>query len=682
MKRPNLAFCRCGIPRNYLGILKFLGALFLCYIIFEVVVQITDFVEEDSHWLYNRHASNETEGYVEIVADGDSIFSVRNNHSLETIIVPAPFSVVGFVPNCGLTKPCADGEFSVHLSTGREDRVKPSLCVDGKYVFGAEAGIAGRGMNVVVIDSFQSTVTRVANFDTYGTSSKHLETFLLTLKPGDIIIIFTHDESSKKLSRVSHVLLQDLGSALIQNLMYRGSWFMISQKGITGFSPFEDIHYTDPTSWAAEHNERFCVPLYLKGQAIHPDPLPVENKPRQEYCSKYPHYPVFCDSDVIHEPLIPGPGIHSTGYLRVYNTPMIVLAGENPITLPITLETIIRQPGINPKMVTVFYPSEYPELSELMGLFGFVGHPFKKTVNYCDKIAAAFEVAKSSFEDIDILIVVEEDVALGPDFMEYMGQLLHLLMVDSTLTAISAWNTNGFMGVSENPTQVYRTEGFVGMAVAVRADLFHQKHCDKISTSGKWLSDIFQQGESVFPDVSRVISTYSLKESESGSSVEEALFGAERVTNIQTEIQLERVEQLEKQAYVEELNSTFLGSYPVMVDSSTLGKCLDRKNSEEMSSYVFNVLVGLHNTSQVLAAYIQQSGPGDYLGFRMLCQCIGLFHHPQLPPSGLYRGVLRFNSGGQHILLVGSSSPFYHYKPVYIRPLVLENVERHHSQQF
>ncbi|XP_022236738.1 protein FAM3C-like [Limulus polyphemus] len=91
-------------------------------------------------------------------------------HSSETIIVPAPVSVVGFVPNCGFSKPCPDGEFSVHLSTGREDREKPSLCIDGKYVFGNEVSVAGRGMNVVIIDSFEHAVTRVANFDTYGTS--------------------------------------------------------------------------------------------------------------------------------------------------------------------------------------------------------------------------------------------------------------------------------------------------------------------------------------------------------------------------------------------------------------------------------------------------------------------------------------------------------------------------------
>ncbi|UYV66413.1 FAM3A [Cordylochernes scorpioides] len=44
-----------------------------------------------------------------------------------------------------------------------------------------------------------------------------------------------------RLSRVTRLLLHELGSALVQNLFYRGSWYMVSQKGITGFSPFEEV---------------------------------------------------------------------------------------------------------------------------------------------------------------------------------------------------------------------------------------------------------------------------------------------------------------------------------------------------------------------------------------------------------------------------------------------------------
>lgn len=46
-----------------------------------------------------------------------------------------------------------------------------------------------------------------------------------------------------RLSRIARLLLFDLGSALVQNLSYRGSWYLITQKGLTGFSPFEDVSF-------------------------------------------------------------------------------------------------------------------------------------------------------------------------------------------------------------------------------------------------------------------------------------------------------------------------------------------------------------------------------------------------------------------------------------------------------
>lgn len=41
------------------------------------------------------------------------------------------------------------------------------------------------------------------------------------------------------------------------------------------------------------------------------------------------------------------------------------------------------------------------------------------------------------------LVVVEEGVILGPDFLSYLAQLLPLLDLDSTISTISAWNDNG-----------------------------------------------------------------------------------------------------------------------------------------------------------------------------------------------------------------------------------------------
>ena len=44
-----------------------------------------------------------------------------------------------------------------------------------------------------------------------------------------------------RLSQHSKNLFFDLGSATIQNLKYRDVWVLVGQKGITGFSPYEEV---------------------------------------------------------------------------------------------------------------------------------------------------------------------------------------------------------------------------------------------------------------------------------------------------------------------------------------------------------------------------------------------------------------------------------------------------------
>ena len=143
----------------------------------------------------------------------------------------------------------------------------------------------GRGINVVVIDAVSRAIVSVSNFDTYNKDSSALETVLLSLRPGDIMILLTFDEPSMKLSRVARLLLHEIGSGKAQNLNFRTSWYLITQKGIEGYSPFEEIHLPDSKElmasvsappmikskasssksvWAKPHDVKICVPLQSK----------------------------------------------------------------------------------------------------------------------------------------------------------------------------------------------------------------------------------------------------------------------------------------------------------------------------------------------------------------------------------------------------------------------------------
>lgn len=68
-----------------------------------------------------------------------------------------------------------------------------------------------------------------------------MEIFLEETVADEMILAVSFDEASSKLSSMAKQMLYELGSGLIQNIKFRASWFFIGQKGITGFTPFEEV---------------------------------------------------------------------------------------------------------------------------------------------------------------------------------------------------------------------------------------------------------------------------------------------------------------------------------------------------------------------------------------------------------------------------------------------------------
>lgn len=54
------------------------------------------------------------------------------------------------------------------------------------------------------------------------------------------------------------------GSGKIQDLGYRCQWYMVTQKGIHGITPYEKITYSHKNNWANVLNEKLCVPFKSK----------------------------------------------------------------------------------------------------------------------------------------------------------------------------------------------------------------------------------------------------------------------------------------------------------------------------------------------------------------------------------------------------------------------------------
>ncbi|XP_060859578.1 protein FAM3C-like [Metopolophium dirhodum] len=202
--------------------------------------------------------------------------------------------VIEILPNCGLQTICSDNAFPIHIYTGKNKTDFPRLCIMGKYVMSFNRTAGGRGINVAVIESTTYTIMDVKNFDTYEYNSSNLDEWLdHMVKVGDVVIFFTFDEASKKLTKNTRNVLYNMGSGKIQDLWYRCQWFMVTQKGIQGITPYEKITYSHKNNWADVLDEKLCVPFQITGNPIVSDDL---SNHQLSFCNAtFDEYTEYCN---------------------------------------------------------------------------------------------------------------------------------------------------------------------------------------------------------------------------------------------------------------------------------------------------------------------------------------------------------------------------------------------------
>ncbi|KAK8720950.1 hypothetical protein OTU49_013005 [Cherax quadricarinatus] len=328
---------------------------------------------------------------------------------------------------------------------------------------------------MVVVDSHRMKPVNARHFDTYAMDSSEMELFLMReVREGDILIAMTFDEASRNLGVMAKNLLADLGSSQIQNLQFRGQWFMISQRGMKGFSPYETLKASKGGLWSPI-DEHMCVPRHFDQRNVPLKPAILTN--RQLVGS------------------------------AMFMTPIMVIAGESLSTLTLTLETILSQPGIQPRYVVVVYnPEVIKDVTQLCQLFGFN--------------------AKATTEK------------------EYYS----------------------FPNVSSRADLVYRVEDFPGQAFTIRMATYMKELkpnmkqcCNKRGWEG-WLELGRWEREMVVPDVSRVLRRPLGSDLEPVTPLIHALFHRLRATNLEMTSPLSNADTLTSDRYeshlLELLNSS------------------------------------------------------------------------------------------------------------------------------
>lgn len=181
---------------------------------------------------------------------------------------------------------------------------------------------------------------------------------------------------------------------------------------------------------------------------------------------------------VVNEPLIPSTVSRIPVSNELFRTPILLLTQGSVVEefsdLSLTLETLLRQPGIEPKNVIVFYNITCcPYVRNLVDLFGFMSIAYPEQPlgdrEQIDLLKDSLQTAQLLFPEANQLILMESHLILSPDFLPFFGQMIPILSNrESGIQAVSAWNENGLIRTSTDARIVYRADaGLHGARFAV-----------------------------------------------------------------------------------------------------------------------------------------------------------------------------------------------------------------------
>ncbi|CAF0885021.1 unnamed protein product, partial [Didymodactylos carnosus] len=539
--------------------------------------------------------------------------------------------------NCGLAEKCKDNEFAVHVYTGKDNNDEPKICIDGKYVMAKGINDAGRGLNIAVVSNGKEVI-RTGHFDTWQDDSTNLEIFLENLEDNVILIAVTFDEASQNLRNFTRVLLRGYGSSKINTLNFRDSWAFI-------------YHYktSSGNAYAVAIDKRLCVPQTLRGIKIRPDPLPSRNDKRRDFCSRYDGYGDFCSDTNVDKNLQPVPLLNKTLEDNpIYSTPILIIAGISHNSLRMCLETVLMQPGISLENVMVAVDEKFSEPLALIDLFGFRGEKTLSSSTYMEHYEKALKKVWELYPTKDKMIIIEEDLILSPDFLYTLALLSEPFRQDETIGGITMWNPNSYEDVDGSSSLIYRVDELYGLGYLLRRSFYdeHMKAFSECCSKRVWYRWKFVGSSHSFltPDISRVFRR-PVDGNHDNMKYLEKLFNRKRKTNLNPFPVLTNVDTLRKETY----DTTLLKS----IASATLLKLPDKCDTLQ------KIDISIENSSQTFKYIYTQSNPTDYSTLVLITRCFGLFHHESTDPTGLYHGILRFNSNKNHYYLIGSKSTFY-----------------------
>ncbi|XP_042870385.1 protein O-linked-mannose beta-1,2-N-acetylglucosaminyltransferase 1-like isoform X2 [Penaeus japonicus] len=394
--------------------------------------------------------------------------------------------------------------------------------------------------------------------------SQEIPSLLLSLAPGNILVLAVKNDAALNLSPTARDLLKSLGVKSAHALRFRNNLAWVGTVG--GRTWGEAV--TPDIGTKGNYGDLWSSPIHLDLQIPRrpeePPCFPVDDlreAARASFCDRYEGYGTLCSCEnpaplSYHPPKLEGSTIE--------DVPLVIVAGNRATYLYRTLVTVLRQPGGHTQRILVYVHGHHQEVADLLDLLQV---PFEENLDVGDfkvegKIAEHYRkslvAAFSRFPEAPKAILLEEDLLVAPDFFSFFSQTAWLLDHDSTLWCVSAWNDLSSLHVAHDPSQLRRVETLPGLGWMLTRRLAEELllawHTKKKNQD--W--DIWARGpfiiagrECVVPDVSRTFHI-GLSGAHNPGLIHAAFFSAKPMP-ADSNVKLKDVDRLTFEKYEEDI---------------------------------------------------------------------------------------------------------------------------------
>ncbi|EDV27534.1 uncharacterized protein TRIADDRAFT_21462 [Trichoplax adhaerens] len=563
-----------------------------------------------------------------------------NNHNQKN---PHPSTV----HSCNIPYECKDNDLALSITSGpRHDSAR--ICVNGKYYIDAKSST--RGFNVVVINPATKLVVDSLAFDIYAGQSGALVDYINKVTPGHFLAMATADDAFFRISEEVKHAIEQLGSVTIHTLNFRSSWVFVGRKGSKGATLLEEISHGLRYRSGGPKSIATCIPIDID--------MKMTNI--SFFCENHSEFDVLCKKKTVFIPPRIGTGPVKASAKPAYKLPIAIIAGNRPFYLQRCLESLLRVPNIDRSLITIFLDGFVRTPAWIANLYGIrvIVYPKSTTTSKkslklrkFDQIAVHYRRSLGTLWDIypqkSSTIILEEDLVVSPDILDYFSESLPCLKADNSILTISAWNPNGYRSSSFNTSLLYRSDFFSGMGWILTRKLWNEiapkwPSCCRGVNWDDWLrlSQQRRGRDTIYPDVSRI---YHIGAEGVNNENFHKLHYKNQILNTIIGAKLRNVNSVIKAEYDKEIERILKIATPIRYSRSK------KKNVCGPSM--------IPNTSgKNYAIYFYQSSLNDYKFGKELCACFQLWDSGGI--RGLYSGIFRFYNKKNHVIAVGSLSKF------------------------